>query len=191
VIIHAVGDLVTSPKVIAQFWAVSPIEFLIFWIGVIVTIFTSIEHGIYATVGASAAVMLFRIAKTRGRFLGQVPIGTLKVKDSEFAQARNVYVALDHSDGTNPDIVPIPPPKGIFIYRFSEGYATIVCSLTNSRFLYPNANRYTEHMVSEIFDQTRPDSVNPYGSLGERPWNDPGPRHKDISALETDNRPKP
>lgn len=190
VIIHAVGDLVTSPKVVAQFWTVSPIEFLIFWIGVIVTIFTSIENGIYATVGASAAVMLFRIAKARGRFLGQVPIGTLKVEGSEFAQARNVYVALDHSDGTNPDIVPISPPKGIFIYRFSEGYISSNCYLANIRFLYPNANRYTEHMVGQIFAETRPGCLNPYGSLGERPWNDHGPRHPKLLPLETDHRPQ-
>ena len=40
VIIHAVGDLNCCDHVrFKQFWQVSPIEFFIFWIGVIVTIF--------------------------------------------------------------------------------------------------------------------------------------------------------
>lgn len=38
------------------------------------TIFTNIENGIYVTVAASAAVLLFRIAKAKGHFLGRVKI---------------------------------------------------------------------------------------------------------------------
>jgi sodium-independent sulfate anion transporter 11 len=177
VIIHAVADLVSSPKDILNYWKVSPIEFVIFWAGVLVTIFSSIENGIYVTVAFSAAVLLFRIAKSRGSFVGAVKIGTIKVLDSKVGYPRNIYVPLDHSDGLNPLIKPVSPPDGIFIYRFNEG------------FLYPNANHFTDHMVEEIKRQTRPGLINPYGSLGDRPWNDPGPRHPDQSILAHDTRP--
>lgn len=178
VIIHAVADLCSTPRQILHFWQVSPIEFVIFWAGVIVTIFSSIENGIYTTVAVSAAVLLFRIAKSRGSFVGAVRVGTIKVADSKIGHPRNIYVALDHSDGLNPLVQPVAPPEGVFIYRFNEG------------FLYPNANHFTDHMVAQIMKQTRPGKANPYGSLGDRPWNDPGPRHLDESLLANDNRPK-
>ncbi|GAO46696.1 hypothetical protein G7K_0920-t1 [Saitoella complicata NRRL Y-17804] len=171
VIIHAVLDLIASPRTLLAFWRASPPEFVIFWIGVIVTIFSTIENGIYTTVATSAALMLFRIAKAQGTFLGQVHIrDTL---DSE--HSRSVYVPLDNSDGSNPLVKPAPAPPGIFVYRLNEG------------FLYPNASHFTDHMVREILRLTRPGNPNPYGSLGNRPWNDPGPRHKIIE--DTDSRP--
>lgn len=178
VIIHAVADLCATPRTILQFWQVSPIEFAIFWIGVIVTIFTTIEIGIYTTVSVSAAVLLFRIAKSRGTFVGAVKIGTMQVSDSRVGYTRNVYVPLDNSDGHNPLVRPSSPPDGVFIYRFNEG------------FLYPNCNHFTDHMTSQILTQTRPGKANPYGRLGDRPWNDPGPRHLDDSLLQNDQRPQ-
>ncbi|KAJ1938868.1 hypothetical protein EC988_007462 [Linderina pennispora] len=168
VIIHAVGNLVTSPKTIKGFWHVSPFEFLIFWAGVAVSVFSSIDNGIYTTVGASAALMLFRIAKARGKFVGQI-----EVCDTLSDSRRNVYIPLDHTDGSNPAVDVKAPPGGIFIYRLNEGY------------LYPNAVHFTDHMVEQIMQQTRPGILNPYGSLGNRPWNDPGPRHKTESDIDT------
>ncbi|ORX64129.1 sulfate permease [Linderina pennispora] len=153
VIIHAVGDLISGPKALRQFWKISPIEFFIFWIGVIVSVFSGIDNGIYASVAASAALLLFRIRQGPG-------------------QSRNAFVSLDHSDGTNPSVKPTPPPSGIFIYRLNESY------------LYPNAVHFTDHMVEQILLETRPGVVNPYGSLGNRPWNDPGPRHKTESDID-------
>lgn len=46
VIIHAVGDLITSPATLYGFWRIAPLEVVIFFAGVIVTVFTSIEIGI-------------------------------------------------------------------------------------------------------------------------------------------------
>jgi sodium-independent sulfate anion transporter 11 len=74
VIIHAVGDLVTPPNTIYQFWRISPIEVIIGVIGVIVTVFSSIENGIYCTISVSAAVLIFRMLKAKGRFLGRVKV---------------------------------------------------------------------------------------------------------------------
>ena len=178
VIIHAVADLSSTPKAIYHFWQVSPVEFVIFWAGVLVTVFSSIENGIYVTVAVSAAVLLFRVAKSRGSFVGAIKIGTVQVQDSRLNETRNIYVPLDHSDGSNPLVQPVSPPDGIFIYRFNEG------------FLYPNANHFTDHMVAHIKEQTRPGVAIAAVSLGDRPWNDPGPRHFDARLIEQDTRPK-
>ncbi|KAJ1677316.1 hypothetical protein EV182_006424, partial [Spiromyces aspiralis] len=178
VIIHAVGDLITSPKTIISFWKISPVEFIIFWAGVFVSVFSSIDNGIYTTVAASAALTLFRIAKAKGRFIGRILV--YQQVDSEppsppvlAGQKRSIYLPLDHSDGSNPIIKPqSPTSQGIFIYRLNEG------------FLYPNATHFTDHMVAEIMKQTRPGVIDPYGSLGNRPWNDPGPRHKSERNID-------
>ncbi|KAJ2379608.1 hypothetical protein IW150_000030 [Coemansia sp. RSA 2607] len=177
VIIHAVGDLISTPTAIKKFWKVSPFEFFIFWAGVIVSVFSSIDNGIYTSVAASAALLLFRIAKAQGKFVGTIRVydrPTLRraSQQDKPGNSRSVFVPLDLSDGTNPSVKPQLPADGIFIYRFNEGY------------LYPNAVHFTEHMVAGIFKRTRPGIVNPYGSLGNRPWNDPGPRHKSESDID-------
>lgn len=46
VIIHAVGDLITAPKTLYSFWRISPLEVIIFFAGVIVSVFSTIEIGI-------------------------------------------------------------------------------------------------------------------------------------------------
>jgi sodium-independent sulfate anion transporter 11 len=56
VIIHAVGDLITPPDTVYQFWRVSPLDAIIFFIGVLVTVFTSVEIGVYCTICISLAV---------------------------------------------------------------------------------------------------------------------------------------
>lgn len=197
VIIHAVGDLITPPNTVYQFWRVSPIEAIIFFIGVIVTIFSSIENGIYTTICVSVAVLLFRVVKAQGHFLGRVKIHSVvgdhlldpdgkygalagsqprEPQDTDIAY-RNVFLPTDHQDGSNPMVEPEQPHPGIFIYRFTEG------------FNYPNANHYTDYLVAAIFKATRRTNLQTYPRLGDRPWNDPGPRRgkteNDRSDLPT------
>ncbi|KAK1989535.1 sulfate permease [Colletotrichum cereale] len=198
VIIHAVGDLITPPNTVYQFWRVSPLEVVIFFIGVFVTIFSSIENGIYATVCISAVLLLWRILRGQGRFLGKVKIhsvvgdhvigedhrqvigeyGTFSASDNA---ARNVFLPIDHGDGSNPEVTLDSPYPGIFIYRFSEG------------FNYPNASHSLEYLTDYIFARTRRTNMEAYGRLGDRPWNDPGPSRKAKKAQaqmhEEENRP--
>ncbi|KAG4033457.1 hypothetical protein MFRU_005g04610 [Monilinia fructicola] len=185
VIIHAVGDLITPPNTVYQFWRVSPIEVPIFFAGVFVTIFSSIENGIYTTICISFAVLIFRIIKAKGRLLGKVKVtsvgaevaeyrsapltdhGTFPKSDTaqfEDAGSRTVFLPFDHGDGSNPEVDVQTPYPGIFIYRFSEG------------FNYPNANHYLDHLTSTIFETTRRTNADHYARPGDRPWNDPGPR---------------
>lgn len=169
VIIHAVGDLITPPNTVYQFWKISPIEVPIFFAGVLVTVFSSIENGIYTTICVSVALLLFRVVKARGRFLGKVQVhsvigdhlieddnrnGPRSRKDHNDKAARSIFLPLEHDDGSNPMIDVKTPYPGIFIYRFSEGYN------------YPNANHYLDYMVSSIVKQTRRTNPNAYGKLG-------------------------
>ncbi|KAH0385969.1 sulfate permease [Aureobasidium sp. EXF-12298] len=184
VIIHAVGDLITPPNTVYQFWRISPIEVPIFFAGVLVTVFSSIENGIYTTICVSVALLLFRVVKARGRFLGKVQVHSvigdhlLEDKDRPAGHYdhekadRNIFLPIEHDDGSNPMIETESPYPGVFIYRFSEGYN------------YPNANHYLDYMVSSIFKQTRRTDPNPYNRPGDRPWNDPGPRRGKANVVE-------
>lgn len=197
VIIHAVGDLITPPNTVYQFWRISPLEVPIFFAGVLVTIFSSIENGIYTTIAMSAAIWVFRAFKAKGRFLGRAKIHSVigdhlldpteeEPKDSEYkprakpveseVSVRDVFLPIDHHDGSNPLMQLEDPYPGIFVYRFSEG------------FNYPNANHYLDDLVATIFRKTRRTNPASYGRPGDRPWNDPGPRRgKDVD--QSDARP--
>ncbi len=174
VIIHAVGDLITPPNTIYQFWRVSPLEVVIFFAGVLVTIFSSIENGIYTTICVSVAVLLFRVVKAKGRFLGKVKVhsvigdhliddegkhtrggqyGSFGSSDPD-KSTRNIFLPINHNDGSNPEVDVESPYPGIFIYRFSEG------------FNYPNANHYLDYMIATIFKETRRTNPHTYGKLG-------------------------
>ncbi|MCJ1338781.1 Sulfate permease 2 [Bachmanniomyces sp. S44760] len=187
VIIHAVGDLITPPNTVYQFWRISPLEVGIFFIGVIVTVFSSIENGIYTTICLSLAILLFRVVKARGRFLGKVKVHSVigdhlldhdavgkGPNDFQDPTSRNIFLPIEHHDGSNPQVDVESPYPGIFIYRFSEGYN------------YPNANHYLDYMVTEIFKQTRRTNPNAYPKLGDRPWNDPGPRRGQAAPDHSD-----
>ena len=174
VIIHAVLDLPTPPNTLYQFWRVSPLEVLIFMVGIFVTIFSSIENGIYCTISISAAVLLYRVVKANGHFVGKVKVhsvvGDHLLEDKFHDQTkthedgtRNIFVPLDHNDGSNPNINIESPYPGIFIFRFSEG------------FNYPNANHYTDYLVTYVLDHTRRTNPDSWPRPGDRPWNNPGP----------------
>ncbi|RWA14727.1 hypothetical protein EKO27_g363 [Xylaria grammica] len=184
VIIHAVGDLITSPDTVYGFWRVSPLEPIIFFIGVVITVFTTIEIGIYTTISVSFAVFLVRNLRSKGAFLGRVQVhsvvgdhvlgnddsaageyGTFKPEPTNSSSlTRNVFLPIDHQDGSNPGVQLTSPYPGIFIYRFSE--------LLN----YPSASSTMEYLVEYIFAHTRPTTLNAYERRGDRPWNDPGPK---------------
>ncbi|KAF9770727.1 hypothetical protein IL306_011669 [Fusarium sp. DS 682] len=192
VIIHAVGDLVTPPNTIYQFWRVSPIEVFIFFTGVIVSVFSQIEDGLYATVLLAGAVFIYRILKAKGRFLGKVKVHSVigdhvigddhrkvvgeygTIDDSEIS-ARNVFLPLDHGDGSNPEVEVDHPYPGIFIYRFSEG------------FNYPNANSSLDYLTGFIQSNTQRSSPEAFERPGDRPWNNPGPRKSAKRPVHSDS----
>jgi sodium-independent sulfate anion transporter 11 len=161
-IIHAVGDLVTPLDVVYKFWQVSPIDVVIFVGGVLFTIFTDIETGVYFTMCAAAALLFVRLALTRGSFLGRVRIHRVskdtihKDGDSSVGEksTRDAFVPIDHSDGSNPDIDVRSPFPGVIIYKFNEG------------FNYTNSGRLMDELTAYCIRVTRPAELTMYTKLG-------------------------
>lgn len=193
VIIHAVGDVITPPRTVYQFWRVSPLETIIFFAGVLVTIFSTIENGIYTTICMSVAVVIFRIVLSKGRFLGPARIRTLKATSGGSSPSstselnkhphetteetevslRTGFLPIEHQDGSNPAVEVDSPYPGVFIYRFAEGIK------------YPNISHYMNQLTGTIFAQTRRTNPDLLGKLGDRPWNDSEPRHLENAAPDT------
>jgi len=170
-IIHAVADLVASPKQSLGFWRVSPIEYIIFVGAVLWSVFYTIESGIYWSLVCSAVLLLFRIARPKGHFLGRVRIQ----EGGADSTIRDVYVPLDRSGGvTNSDVPVEPPPPGVIIYRFEES------------FLYPNASYINDRLVGYAKEHTRRGKDYSQISAGDRPWNDPGPKKGEERVNEDD-----
>jgi len=171
-IIHATSNLITPPKSLYKYWQLSPLELFIWVVGVVLALFISLEVSIYATIGLSFAVLLIRLARTKGRFLGRVhvyrvtsddtldkkpvdsedtpgdaqdkPVEAHSKSDNEVEMlSRDAFLPLDRKDSSNPDIKVESPYPGVFIYRFSEG------------FNYVNQAQHIDHMLSNILKTTR------------------------------------
>jgi len=171
--------LIVSPRQALRFWRISPLEFIIFLSSVIVTVFTTLEDGIYTSVGASIVVLLYRIARPRGEFLGRVRVQAVEHSDNPQAKIRSAYVPLRRKN-MNPDIHVEDPPPGVLIYRFEES------------FTYPNASMINDRIIDHAKAKTRSGRATQYNKLGDRPWNEgyvPRSMKKVQKNNETDTRP--
>jgi len=174
VIIHAVADLVTTPAQAYRFWRISPFEFFIWAAAVLVTIFSTIENGIYLSLSTSAALLIYRLAHPRGHFLGRVRVHP----SNSTSDARDVFVPFSRNRVINPQIKVEPPPPGILIYRFEE------------TFLYPNCSVLNSEIVDHVKAAIRRGKDLRLVPLSDRPWNDPGRRHGATSEWE-ENQARP
>jgi sodium-independent sulfate anion transporter 11 len=175
VIIHAVADLVASPSQVYSYWRVSPLEFIIWWAAVLVTVFSTIENGIYTSISASLALLLIRMARPRGYFIGKVSLRN--ERDSN--ESREVFVPLRKDGITNEHVKVDLPAPGVIVYRFEESY------------LYPNCSLINSAIVDYVKENTRRgidfSTMRPF----DRPWNDPGPPRGGAAALQVTNDQKP
>ena len=174
IIIHAVADIVTKPAQVYKFWRISPFEFFIFWAAVIVTIFSTIEDGIYVSLSTSIALLIFRLAHPRRRFLGRVRVHS----SNNPSHTRDVFVPLANNHVINPQILVEPPPPGVLVYRLEE------------TFLYPNCSIVNSEIVDYVRKNIRRGIDMRLIPLSDRPWNDPGSRHGPDSEWE-ENQARP
>lgn len=171
-IIHAVCNLIAPPKNLYRYWQLSPLEMLIWVSGVIIAILDSLETSIYVGTALSIVLLLYRLARTRGTFLGRVTVHRVANEkesnhvDSDLDESsRDIFLPLDQKkSSTNPGIHIDSPYPGVFIYRFSEGYN------------YTNQAHHTDTLVSHLMRNTRRMSEEHYEKESDRLWNDPGPR---------------
>ncbi|KAM7207774.1 Sulfate transporter family domain containing protein [Naviculisporaceae sp. PSN 640] len=188
-IIHAVGDLITPPRELYKFWQTSPIEVLIFFAGVFSSVFWSIENGIYVTMGLALFLLLVRKIWSSGHFLGQVSIYStprdtvrgnahLDKANLEDQRSQTAFIPVDHSDLSNPELKIHNPYPGVFVYRPGEGLN------------YLNAARHLDMLTIYVYKNTRRTEINKFEKLGDRPWNDPGPRRgQSVDTEEIAARP--
>lgn len=179
IIIHAVADLVAKPVQVYSFWRVSPLEFLIFMAAVLVTVFSTIENGIYTSICTSLALLLVRIARPRGYFLGKVTLHLNKGdKKCEPLESRDVYVPLSPKAMLmNADVKVTPPSPGIIVYRLEES------------FIYPNSSRVNSTLVDHVKENMRRGIDMSKIKLSDRPWNDPGPKPGQDESAENNRKP--
>ena len=174
--------MIVPPKQAYRFWNIAPFECIIFVASVIVTIFSTLENGIYTSVGASLVVLLYRIARPSGEFLGRVrlqAVSSKKTSDPEEHTYRSTYVPLRRKN-MNPDILVEDSPPGVLIYRFEES------------FTFPNASMINDRIVDYAKQKTRPGRAAQYKNLGDRPWNEgyvPRSMDKIRKMNENDGRP--
>lgn len=175
IIIHAVADLVASPRQVYHYWRVSPLEFIIWFAAVLVTVFSTIEDGIYTAIATSFALMLVRIARPRGYFMGKVQLRTSQSPDAE---SREVFVPLNPKPSLmNAGVKVVPPAPGVIVYRFEES------------FIYPNAALLNTVIVDYVRANMRRGLDIGAIKLSDRSWNDPGPRNGHDENAENLKRP--
>lgn len=212
VIIHAVSDLIASYKVTLSLSKISPIDCGIFLIAVIITVFSSIENGIYFAICASVAVLLLNLTFPNGVFLGRVQIGEIvnpRVIDSDDSSSVEIdeYVSIGtkferieakkpkarglkyHTKwvpmkkAVNEDLEILPPPPGVLVFRPTESWT------------YTNCSRQFDKIFEEVKAKTRRGKIVQVVSNIDRPWNDPGPlrlpwsKRSNIETKAVDSRP--
>ncbi|KAF2226089.1 sulfate transporter family-domain-containing protein [Elsinoe ampelina] len=194
-VLHATFNLIARPTTLYKYWRLSPLELVIWIIGVVVAIFTSLETSIYTTTAVSAVLLLLRMSRSKGYLLGQVeifstaqevhrmaagsPSGSSPAHNSHLtsqwdAMSRQTFISLERQDYTNPKLKVDSPYAGVFIYRFPEGLN------------YTNQNLHMAEILRLIKERTRP-TCDDDGTLPhDRLWNDPGP---DADGPKTQDRP--
>ncbi|KAK6850916.1 sulfate transporter family-domain-containing protein [Apiospora arundinis] len=153
-IIHAVYNLITPPRELVRMWRVTPPDVVFYFVGVLVSVFNSLENGIYVTVGLALALLLLRIAKANGQFLGRV---TFKADDDAVPRlpaTRDVFFRLDHGEAINPQVAIVTPYPGVFIFRFYNGLS------------YLNQAQLLDNLASQIMKHTRRTTVAKYAHKG-------------------------
>ncbi|KAI8099862.1 sulfate transporter family-domain-containing protein, partial [Halteromyces radiatus] len=163
VVIHAVSDLVSGPSYLKRLFQVSIWELLVFVVSVVVTFFTTIDYGIYASVALAILILLFRIARPRFYSIGRIPLSSPALDPA----LQYLYV---------PDNDPVlghlaePLPDGILMVRVDE-------SLT-----YPNSAYVTDRIISHCKSFTR--RAQGVVNKGDRAWNDDANPIKDAARAQ-------
>ena len=160
-----------------SFWHVSPLEFLIWLAAVLVTVFSTIENGIYTSICASLALFLIRVIHPHGYFLGKVTL--LQEDMQDHGMSCEVYVPLKPDGVTNPQVRVHAPSPGVIIYQLEDSFIYLNSSLVNGTLV--------EHVKAHTQCGKDMSKVKP----ADRPWNDPGPGLHGAVADQEINELKP
>ncbi|TLS30913.1 hypothetical protein PpBr36_03518 [Pyricularia pennisetigena] len=191
-IVHAVSNLITPPATLIKYWQLAPLDVFIYFVGVFFAVFLSLETGIYATVGLSFLILLLRIARSQGRFLGRARMHVLSSHSDD--GGRRHSEASEHWEQRLPSQSPQPSGglgngwvnhgREVFLpldRRDGSNPAVDVGSVYPGVFIYRftegcnylNQAQCVDHIVAHVTAHTRKTNTNEYKRPGDRPWNEP------------------
>ncbi|CAG8531501.1 15875_t:CDS:2 [Acaulospora colombiana] len=139
-------------------------DFAVFAVGLIVTIFTTVEVGIYSSTSLALAVLFIRLARPRFYAIGRVPTGEGESQKYAYVPMRKAFAHAAH------------PPDGVLVFRFEEGLT------------HPNASFIDDKVVEYIKEHTRR-MAKRAEKFGDRPWNDAGSRNDETYFQENSKLP--
>ncbi|KAM3512754.1 hypothetical protein MY11210_003628 [Beauveria gryllotalpidicola] len=176
-IIHAVCNLITPPKNLYKYWQLSPLELFIWVACVALAILKSLDYSIYLGVGLSLALLLIRVARANGGFVGVarsrrvlwVTEDTAEKLAESSITTKDVFLPFNRRGASNPAIVLDTPYPGVFVYRLHDSYN------------YINQALHVDILQSYLMNNTQRTSEEQYEHESDRLWNDSGPRDKLLS----------
>ncbi|QLG70947.1 hypothetical protein HG535_0A08940 [Zygotorulaspora mrakii] len=200
IIIHAVSDLLASYNTTLTFWKTNPLDGLSFIITVLITVFSSIENGIYFAMCWSAAMLLLKQAFPAGKFLGRVEVvevlnPTIQTGVSVGHSSVDTQLTPAGSDKQSKDILSSIEIASPSTYRFTNvwvpfdhGYTReLNCGISilqppsgvlvyrfGDSYTYINCSRHYDIIFDRIKRDTRRGQLVQARNVGDRPWNDPG-----------------
>jgi sodium-independent sulfate anion transporter 11 len=160
VIIHAVSDLIAGPSVWKRLWTVHPWDFIIFLTAMIITLFTSVDLGIYVPVALSLVIQLYRTARPAYSILGKLILQDPKQYPSDNERPvlgnRIMYYPMSHPS-LKQNLTEVAP--GIIAFRPEENL------------IFQNAAFVFDKLTDEIKRTTRRGQPLPE-AFGNRAWNE-------------------
>lgn len=158
VIIHAVSDLVATYTTTWNFYKMSPTDFLCFLVTIIITVFSSIENGIYFAMCWSCAVLLFKVAFPAGHFLGRVEVAEVVNGEVVANESVNIEDEFDSNESNNfssgKDVTKVTKTK-IFDKTSTSFSSDSLDSGSSGKIVYhtkwvPYDHKYTKELNGEL-----------------------------------------
>ncbi|KAJ3094991.1 hypothetical protein HDU96_001377 [Phlyctochytrium bullatum] len=161
IIVAAITELLSPPRVVKQLWDASLLDLLGFALAFFVTIFSSIENAIYSAVAFSLFVLFVRIARPEVKILTRVASQDPEAVGLWVDEHQDLATLPPHrqTKTSTPNPAPLTPtPRGILVFRPEE-------SLT-----YPNASYLLTRFKEEVSVRFR--YTGKPLSKGDRSWDD-------------------
>ncbi|PHH74214.1 hypothetical protein CDD82_5044 [Ophiocordyceps australis] len=148
VVVHAALRLPTPPHKLYMIWRLSPAELVIWLACVTVGIFVALEAAVYVGLCMCLILLLYKLAKADGVFLGVVRAARLDHGGRPWGSTRPVYLPLHGRSTTNPRIKVDSPYPGVFMFRLNDG------------FIYVNQARLLALMLDHVRGETSKGTVD-------------------------------
>lgn len=157
-----------------HYWHISRVEAVIWISSVMATVLSGVQYGISIAILASLALLLIRIAKPQGEFLGTATLRLVDDQGKEFTREVFVPLRLGDEGVLNINAVVKPPAPWIAIYRLGES------------FTYPNASSVNMSIMEYFKDNAKRSPGLLDDGKKMRLWNET----EDLNVKNKDEREK-